>query len=321
MARAAHRAGVVSTVVAAAIWSLGGCGGSDGPASRTPTPAPTITATATATATTTTGEALPSGKPAPAPATSTARTPSATTRAPTATTRPSPTTARPPTTPTRPTACAIPSRLMGQDVTTLGTSRKLVALTFDGGAGNEAAASVLRTLGREGVPASFFLTGEFVDDFPSTARTIAAGYPIGNHSYHHPDFTTLSSTAIRSELTTAAARLRAVTGQDPHPWFRFPSGAADSRTIAVVNSECYVSFRWTVDTLGWKGTSGGQSAASVVSRVLAAAQPGEIVLMHLGANPTDHSTLDADALPQVIAGLRARGYSFVTLSAVISAAP
>jgi peptidoglycan/xylan/chitin deacetylase (PgdA/CDA1 family) len=196
-----------------------------------------------------------------------------------------------------------------------------VALTFDGGSGNEGVTSILHTLAAEGVPASFFLTGEFVDDFPASARAIAARYPVGNHTYRHLDLTTLSSSAIRAEVRTAAVRIKAVTGQDPRPWFRFPFGAVDARTIAVVNAECYVPFRWTVDTLGWKGTSGGQSVASVVRRVTAGLVPGQIVLMHVGAHPTDHSTLDADALPQVIAELRARGYSFVTLSTVIGPAP
>jgi peptidoglycan/xylan/chitin deacetylase (PgdA/CDA1 family) len=211
--------------------------------------------------------------------------------------------------------------LLGRDLTTLGTDRKVVALTFDAGSGNEAVASILRTLEAQHVPGSFFLTGQFVDDFPSSARAIAARYPVGNHTYRHPDLTTLSSSSIRSELRTAAARIKAVTGQDPRPWFRFPFGAVDARTISVVNAECYVPFRWTVDTLGWKGTSGGQSVTSVVSRVVAAAQPGEIVLMHVGAHPTDHSTLDADALPRVISALRARGYTFTTLAAVIGPAP
>jgi peptidoglycan/xylan/chitin deacetylase (PgdA/CDA1 family) len=47
--------------------------------------------------------------------------------------------------------------------------------------------------------------------------------------------------------------------------------------------------------------------------VLEARQPGEIVAMHVGANPEDHTTFDADALPSIIGGLRAAGYSFVTL--------
>src|SRR5690348_779965 len=46
-----------------------------------------------------------------------------------------------------------------------------------------------------------------------------------------------------------------------------------------------------------------------------AARPGEIVLMHVGATPDDHSTLDAAALPRVISGPRAGGYTFVTLDA------
>ena len=64
--------------------------------------------------------------------------------------------------------------------------------------------------------------------------------------------------------------------------------------------------------------SAGQSRGrdSRHAQVLAAAQPGEIVLMHLGSNPDDGTTLDAAALPATIDGLRARGYSFVTLQAL-----
>jgi len=84
-----------------------------------------------------------------------------------------------------------------------------------------------------------------------------------------------------------------------------------------VNSLSYGSVRWTVDTLGWQGTSGGQSVDTVVRRVLDNLTPGEIVLMHVGSNPNDGSTLDADALPRVIDELRARGYGFVTIRAAM----
>lgn len=50
---------------------------------------------------------------------------------------------------------------------------------------------------------------------------------------------------------------------------------------------------------------------------LAALQPGEIVLMHIGSNPDDATTLDADALPQVIDRIRAAGYGFTTLDALL----
>ena len=62
-----------------------------------------------------------------------------------------------------------------------------------------------------------------------------------------------------------------------------------------------------------KGTSRGQSVQSIVSRVLATLQPGQIVLMNVGSHPTDHSTLDADALPVLIGEPRQRGYAFTTV--------
>nr|MCU0265882.1 polysaccharide deacetylase family protein [Actinomycetes bacterium] len=98
---------------------------------------------------------------------------------------------------------------------------------------------------------------------------------------------------------------------------RFPYGASTPTAITTVNAAGYAAIGWTVDTLGWQGTTEGRSVASVVARVLDAARPGEIVLMHVGAHPEDGSTLDADALPSVIAELRAAGYRFVTLDAVL----
>jgi len=122
--------------------------------------------------------------------------------------------------------------------------------------------------------------------------------------------------AVQREIVGGAQQIMSITGKNPAPLFRFPYGDADARTIAIANRAGFVSVRWTVDTLGWEGTAGHISASVVVSRVLAAARPGEIVLMHVGSNPDDHTTFDADALPQVISGLRARGYSFITLDAL-----
>lgn len=201
------------------------------------------------------------------------------------------------------------------------TSSKVIALTFDGGASNDGTARILEILAETGTPATFFLTGDFVREYPDDSRRIAAGYPLGNHTQDHPDLTTLSDAEVRTQIRTAQASIKEATGVDPRPYFRFPFGEVDARTIRLVNDECYVPFRWTVDTLGWQGTSGGMSADKVTQRVLDAASPGGIVLMHLGNNPTDTTALDADALPEIISGLRARGYAFVTLEHVLPAAP
>lgn len=207
--------------------------------------------------------------------------------------------------------------LAGKDWTVIPTTRRVIALTFDAGANADAVSSILAILRRAGVPATFFLTGNFVRDFPAAARSIAAsGFRIGDHTISHPYLTRLGDAAVRQQILGGARQIASVTGRYPAPLFRFPFGDADARTIALANQAGYVPVRWTVDTLGWEGTAGKISASVVVSRVLGAARPGEIVLMHVGSNPDDHTTFDADALPQVISGLRARGYSFVTLDAL-----
>jgi peptidoglycan/xylan/chitin deacetylase (PgdA/CDA1 family) len=274
-------------VVAATVASLAACGA--GQSAREGTQAPPSTGTAT-----------PSAAP---PATVQPSTPSP---------QPSGT-----TTPAPPGTQPVTGWLAGKDWTAIPTTRRVVALTFDAGANADAVPSILATLRRENATATFFLTGNFVRDYPAAARSIAAaGFRIGNHTISHPHLTQLSDAAVRQEVLGGARQISSVTGKDPAPLFRFPFGDSDARTITLANQAGYVPVRWTVDTLGWEGTAREVTASVVVSRVLGAARPGEIVLMHVGSNPDDHTMFDADALPAVISGLRALSYSFVTLDAL-----
>jgi peptidoglycan/xylan/chitin deacetylase (PgdA/CDA1 family) len=207
----------------------------------------------------------------------------------------------------------VPPSMRGTEWTALPTEQRVVALTFDAGANADGVASILSTLRSTGTPATFFLTGAWAQSFPAQAAEVARSYPVGNHTQSHPDLTTLSSAAVRTQIIDADTAIRATAGTDPRPWFRFPFGARDARTQAIVGCLDYGSVRWSVDTLGWQGTSGGQSAASVTARVLGSLRPGEIVLLHVGSHPTDASTLDADALPSIIREVEARGYRFVDL--------
>jgi len=140
---------------------------------------------------------------------------------------------------------------------------------------------------------------------------------VGDHSQTHPHLPLLTDAAVLQQVTGARTAITATTGRDPRPLFRFPYGDSTAHTIALVNQTGFIAIGWTVDSLGWMGPSGGVTVNSVVSRVFASRTPGEIVLMHVGSNPTDHTTLDAAALPRVIAALAAAGYSFVTLDALL----
>lgn len=251
--------------------------------------------------------------PPPSPTIQTTAPPSVPPPQPSAEPQPEPS-AQPPA----PPPAGLPVSLRGLDLERIPTSQRVVALTFDAGANNAGLQSILSTLATNRVPGTFFLTGAWVNQYPDgVAAIINGGHRIGNHSMTHPSFTTLTDAQIAAQISSAEETIQAA-GADPRPFFRFPSGARNDRTIADVNTAGYVAIRWTVDTLGWQGTvNGTRGPAFVTQRVMAAAQPGEIVLMHLGANPDDGSTLDAAALPQIIAQLRAAGYGFVTLDAVL----
>jgi len=238
-----------------------------------------------------------------------------------------PTSAAPPTSGSAPSSApttaasspgsSVPASLRGKDVTLIPTGSRVVALTFDAGADAVGLPSILATLAAHHVHATFFLTGRWAAADPSGIAAIrAGGHRIANHSMTHPQFTGLSDAAIRAQVLDAEQAI-STAGADPRPLFRFPFGDRDARTIAAVNGLGYICVRWTVDTFGWKGTSAGVTAEQVADRAVAALQPGEIVLMHIGSNPDDGTTLDADALPGMIQRMRAAGYDFVTLDALV----
>lgn len=210
-----------------------------------------------------------------------------------------------------------PPALRGRDLTVVPGAGNVVALTFDAGANAAGLPKILTALAARDVAGTFFLTGNWAVSNPDQVRQImSAGHRVANHSMTHPGFTGLSDALIAQQVLGAEQAL-AELGADPRPFFRFPYGERDARTIAAVNGLGYVPVRWTVDTLGWKGTSGGTTTQTVADRVLANLQPGEIILMHIGSNPDDGSTLDADALPGIIEQVSGAGYGFTTLDALL----
>ena len=181
----------------------------------------------------------------------------------------------------------------------------MVALTFDAAYDPAPLEDILAALKAAGADATFFLTGEFVHDFPQwTKRIMTAGYPIGNHSYTHPDFTKLSDQGMRNEIRKTAAALVKLGATSPTPLFRAPYGALSKRVLSVVGDEGYVSVFWTIDTLDWKPE---RTPAQIKAVVLANLKPGAIVLMHVGSKQT------ARVLPELLAEIKARGYRFVNL--------
>ncbi|QUE86520.1 LysM peptidoglycan-binding domain-containing protein [Exiguobacterium alkaliphilum] len=197
-------------------------------------------------------------------------------------------------------------------ITSVNTTSKVVALTFDDGADGANTNKILDILAKNNVKATFFLTGSGANNHPQYIKNIAAkGHQLGNHSYTHPDFTKLTATQMKSELDRTEALVKSITGKTTKPIFRAPFGAVNSAVLSGVGAAGYgYTIQWNIDTIDWKGLTASQINTKVQTNI----KPGSIVLMHTGAGAPGTPL----ALPTMISQLKAKGYKFVTVSQLLA---
>ena len=169
---------------------------------------------------------------------------------------------------------------------------------------------ILQVLEEKQVKATFFIVGEWAEQYPESVKEIyAAGHEIGNHSYSHPDMTSLTSDQIAQDIRKAELLLESLTGVKP-TLFRPPSGAYNNKVIETAQGMGYQVIQWDCDSRDWKGLE-IQQILSNLSKV----QNGSITLLHSGAPNTK------EALPLVIDQLKSQGYSFMTVGEMIYPEP
>ncbi len=196
-----------------------------------------------------------------------------------------------------------------------------VALTFDLGGRVDPALDIMQFLIDNGIHATIFATGSTVESqFTDVGRQVLALvednpslFDLGNHSYSHPDFRELTPDEMREELSTTEAAFAEYIDVSPRPLFRPPYGGVDQRVLDVVGDAGYpYTIMWEVDAIDWlPEADGGPTAQEIVDKVVNNAQAGTIVLMHLGG----YNTLAA--LPALVAGLEARGFTFATVAELL----
>ncbi len=187
-------------------------------------------------------------------------------------------------------------------------TQKVVALTFDDGP-SEFTPQVLDILRREHARATFFVIGESVGGREELLRReLDQGNDIGNHTYTHID-TSSASAQVSGELDQTTAAIKRATSFTPC-LFRPPYGSKSPQSIALARSKGLKTINWDVDTSDYERPAFG----NITQRVLTGVRPGSIVLMHDGGGARDQTVR---ALPQIIKGLRAKGYRFVTLDQLL----
>lgn len=225
------------------------------------------------------------------------------------------------------------------------TSRQEVALTFDGGSLDNITGEILDLLHESEVQATFFLTGNFIRQYPKTVKRIAGeGHLVGNHTWAHPHLTSfadnrrhdtledISRDFIREELEKTAALYQRVTGKEMAKLWRAPYGEINAEILTWAAEAGYKHVGWTtgqgwresMDTMDWvadKTSSAYHTTDEIVGKILDLSKNGKngasgaIILMHLGSEREDD--WPHLRLPDIIGGLREEGYALVTVQEML----
>ena len=186
-----------------------------------------------------------------------------------------------------------------------------IALTFDDGPTPAYTQQVLAILKQYNVHATFFCIGEQAQEFPDLLnQENAGGNVVANHSWNHPDLTTLSDDDIHAQLMSTSNTLKQATGIQP-TLFRPPYGAINMQVKSQADALHLTPVLWSIDTEDWQLPG----SDAIVNTVLDQASNGSIILMHDGGGDRSQTI---EALPHIITGLQQHGYRLVTVPELIN---
>ncbi|MDZ8239433.1 MAG: polysaccharide deacetylase family protein [Nostoc sp. ChiQUE01a] len=186
-------------------------------------------------------------------------------------------------------------------------NEKVIALTFDDGPSPKNTAQILEILQKNKIKATFFMIGQMVKYFPQVAKQVVAdGEVIGNHTWHH-SYRHMNVVTAASEINTTADIIYQTTGVKT-TLFRPPGGFLNNGLADYAKSQKYTVIMWS-EVVGDAERPLPQ-VPKMVKNVLKNAKPGAIVLMHDGGGNRSRTV---QALPEIIDGLKAQGYRFVTI--------
>jgi peptidoglycan/xylan/chitin deacetylase (PgdA/CDA1 family) len=195
---------------------------------------------------------------------------------------------------------------------------KKIALTFDAcptDLHDEYDGKVVEVLLRDKVPATLFMSGRWVERHPDKAKFLAdqSLFEIAAHSYYHPHLLEKDDERIIREMKRTQAIIKKVTNRTPE-YFRPPYGEVDERLAKLAKGVGLTTIQYDIAS---GDPDPGLSAKKIANTVLKEAKGGSIIVFHMNCKGV-HT---AEVLPEVIEGLRKKGFTLVTVGEMLKKDP
>ena len=192
------------------------------------------------------------------------------------------------------------------------TEEKHIYLTFDVGYENGNTASILDTLKKHNVSATFFVVGTYIESDPELVKRMAEeGHIVGNHTWHHPDMSQIAAMdAFKKELEDVENTYLKVTGEEMTKFYRPPQGKYSEANLKMAQELEYKTFFWSLAYVDWYDDN-QPSREEAFEKLLGRIHPGAIVLLH--------STSDTNALilDELIQKWEEMGYTIRSLTELL----
>lgn len=215
---------------------------------------------------------------------------------------------------TKPTGNVTPDELKTYDAYYVGSGNdKVIYLTYDCGYENGNTAPILDALKKHNAPATFFVVGHFLETAPDLVkRMVEEGHTVGNHTYHHPDMSSISDLAsFQKEVDDTAALYQEITGQEMTKYYRPPQGKYSTENLKMAKELGYHTFFWSLAYVDWNVDS-QPTKEQAFDKLLPRIHPGAIVLLH------STSKTNGEIMDELLTKWEEMGYRFAPLSELLN---
>ncbi len=125
--------------------------------------------------------------------------------------------------------------------------QKVCSISFDAAWGADNTQKILDVLKEYGVTCTFFVVGNWADQYPEQAKAIVdSGNELMNHSNAHDHYNSLTADQIIADVNTCNDKIEALTGVRP-TLIRCPFGEYDDHVISTIRSIGMEPIQWDVD--------------------------------------------------------------------------